>query len=150
MQGCKYQSIVKCTHCDVLLHRGCKKFITAHAKVISQCLQPFVYSSKYKPKGKVMWSKDQNRAKSLALQCALRNNLHIKKYSLSQTISLALDQSLPENEVVYVECVNKLNGDIDKLKGVLISFIESSLLNNTIFVVYVAPTVQFSLDFPKI
>lgn len=150
MLGCKYKASFKCENCKYTLYRECKKFIVAHAKEVSQPLQPFVFSSKYKPKGSVMWSKDVNRAKSLALQCAIKTHKHLKRYSLSQIISLALQGEYVEDNVVYIDCSTKVNGDIEKLKGVVVSFIEASLLNNAIFVIYVAPTVQLSFDFERI
>ena len=111
---------------------------------------PFRFSSKVEVTDQVMWSRDINKAKSIALKYGIRANAKIKKYTLSQVISLALANEYVEESVVYIEYSNKLTGDIEKVKGVLISFIEGLTMRGTYVALYVAPSLTFNLDYNKV
>ena len=147
---CKYSSALKCDECTVVYHKQCKKFVVARAKEISSELVPFQYSNKVKIDGRVMWSRDVNKAKSVALKYAIKLNTKIKRLSLSQVISLALSNEFPDERVIYIEHSTKLQGDNEKLKGVLNSFVETITLNGGLVSIYVAPTIQFNLEYNKI
>ena len=147
---CKYCKFLKCTECKHPYHKECKRFMVARAKDISKVLLPFRFSSKVEVTDQVMWSRDINKAKSIALKYGIRANAKIKKYTLSQVISLALANEYVEESVVYIEYSNKLTGDIEKVKGVLISFIEGLTMRGTYVALYVAPSLTFNLDYNKV
>lgn len=147
---CKYQKVLGCSECVHPFHRECKKFLVARAKEISVELNPFIYTSKVKVTHRVMWSRDENKAKSIALKYALKRNTKIRKYTLAQVISLALSNEPVESDVVYIEYSSKLAGDVDKLKGVLTSFVDSVMLRGGCVSLYVAPSLVFNVDYDKV
>ena len=57
--------------------------MVARAKDISKALLPFRFSSKVEVTDQVMWSRDINKAKSIALKYGIGANAKIKKYTLS-------------------------------------------------------------------
>ena len=148
--SCKYASALKCNECTVTYHKQCKKFMVARAKDIASEITPFQFSNKVKIEGKVMWSRDANKAKSVALKYALSLNTKIRRLSLSQVISLALSNEFPDERVVYIEHTTKLQGDNEKVKGVLNSFIETLLLNGCLISIYVTPAIAFNLEYNKV
>lgn len=151
MQGCKYSNALKCTECTEVYYTKCKKFITAHAAFLSRNIKPFKFNSSVKVKGDVMWSRDQNKCKSVALKYALKLNSEVKKLSLSQVLSLTMSGSDIEGSIFYIEHTTKSTGDIDKIKGVLTSFIENVTLSGAKVVVFIGQGITgFNLDYNQI
>lgn len=150
LSKCKYADLLKCTQCTCAFHIQCKKFIVARAKVLTKELGNFIYNSKVKIAFNVVWTNNENKAKSAALRYALKYNARVKRYSMSQIISIALSNEIIEEKVIYIDYNTKLQGDIEKIKGVLCSFIETSLLRGTKVVVYIAPTITVKLDYDKV
>lgn len=147
---CVYAKKLNCMECNFLYRKQCLKFVVTHAKFLSKELGEFIYNSKVSSSDKVMWSRDENKAKSCALKKALKKNTPIKRYSLSQVISLALNNEPIESRLVYVDCSTKISGDLEKIKGVLLSFIDNLLLIGSDVVVYVSPIFNMKLDYDKI
>ena len=85
--------------------------MVARAKDISKALLPFRFSSKVEVTDQVMWSRDINKAKSIALKYGIRANAKIKKYTLSQVISLALAE---KSRVIY--CPLNVQGLLSKYR----------------------------------
>ena len=149
MQGCKYAEHLKCKECTEVFHKKCKKFNLAHAHFLSRNIKPFLYK-KVSETHKVAWSTDQNKLKSLAVKSALSVNSEIKKYTLSQVISLILSNQEVEGKVFYIECSQKVQGDIEKVKSVLTSFIEQQTINDSRVYVFISSVVNIKLEYPKI
>ena len=147
---CKYHGCLKCEQCVHTFHKQCKKFIIAHAKESSREIQPFVYTSKIKVSDRVMWSSNENKAKSLALKYALRINAKVTKYTFSQVISLALSNEPVEASVVYIEYKTKLSGDADKLKGVLTSFIDALILRGAFVSLFISSNITLKVDYTRL
>lgn len=148
--SCKYAEALKCKGCIFAYHKECKRFVTARAKDLSRDLLPFVLSSKVKISSGVTWSRDKNRAKSVALRYAMKLNSPIKKYTFSQVVSLALSNEPVEAQVIYIEYQTKLSGDTEKLKGVLSSFIENCTLRGAMVSIFVSPSIPFNLEYDKV
>lgn len=147
---CIYAEPLGCKTCEVSLYKQCKKFIVAHAKFLARDLGKFQYSSKFKLDDSVVWSKDINKSKSAALRYALQCNTSVKRYTLSQVISLTLTNEPIEAKVVYIEYQTKLSGDVDKLKGILVSFVDNILLHNGRVSIFVTPSISFNLEYTKL
>ena len=84
-----------------------------------------------------MWSRDINKAKSVAFRNAQKMNKEVKRLTISQVLSIAISGYDVEGDNFYIDCTQKPFGDTDKVKGVLSSFIEDLMLKGCRVVVYV-------------
>lgn len=148
LQPCKYAKQLSCNNCTYLYHKECKSFVVAHAKELVRSLLPFKYS-KVQNCENPSWSYNLDKAKSIALEMAMKNNTKVTRLSLSQAISAALDHIELDANLLYIDC-SKVSGDLDKVKGVLTSFIESQVLRNVTVVVYINPKTKLDLDYKRL
>ena len=145
MQKCNYSVYTNCEVCDKVFYKQCDKFIKYHIASLTKAIQPFKYN-KFKLTDPVVWSKDKNIAKSCALQYALKKNAKVNKYTLSQVMAMCLSNEIPDIAVCYIECTDKLQGDIEKITSVINSFIDRAQLDGAYVAIYVAPNVTLTLN----
>lgn len=151
MQPCKYIQHTKCKECNAVYYNACKKFVAVHAAYLSRSIRPFKLIPDVNASVKPVWTKDINKAKTVALRNSLELNHELKKYSISQVLTLAITNQEIEGDNFYIECIQKPFGDLEKVKGVMTSFIEELLLHGARVVVYVGPSMSnFNLEYTKI
>lgn len=145
LQPCIYAIKLNCKCCDVAYFKACKKFLKAHYAFLSRNLHKFTYH-KINLKSNVVWSRDENLAKSAALQYAIKCNSEVKVLTLSQVISLTVSNTDVEGKVYFIEYRTKMSGEVDKLTGVLSSFVDKATFNGACVVIFISPSIPFSLS----
>ena len=144
MQPCKYVNITKCESCDAIFYAKCKKFVKVHTEFLVRRITPFKFS-KQSLGASVVWSKDMNKSKSAALQFAVSKNSEVMKLSLNQVISLTISNEEIDGKVFYIECASKIQGDLEKVLGVLSSFVDKVMYSGACVSIYVAPSLPLSI-----
>ena len=145
MQVCKYHTHTKCKECTATYHVQCDKFKKAHLAFLGQEITPFLFKKVTMQRG-VLVSKDIHVAKSAALITAAHKNAKVKKLNFNQVISLCLANEEYEAQVLYLECLNKLTGDVEKITNVIKSFIDKMTLSGTKVIIHVAPAVAINFQ----
>lgn len=80
------------------------------------------------------------------MQYALVLNSKVLKLTLSQAITVCVNGDTPESKVIYIECSEKPQGDVEKVSSVLKSLIERLLLDDVYISIFVAPNVVLQLN----
>ena len=151
MQCCKYAKSVGCSECNAVYYNKCKNFVLAHAASLTRNIRPFKLDSKVKVTTPVVWSRDINKAKSAACKYALKLNSDVVKLTLSQVLSIVISNQELEGKVFFIDYSTKATGDGEKIKGVLTSFIEDTLLKGACVSLYVGTAVTaFNLEYTKL
>lgn len=145
MEGCKYKTNLGCQACTYVFYNKCPNFRKAHVNFLARKITPFKFVDT-KVFDTVVWSKDVNKAKSCAIKYAVASNVEVTKLTLNQVISLTISNEDVNYDVVYIDCSQKVQGEIEKISGVLKSFIDKMQLNGTKVAIYVAPTVILNLS----
>ena len=147
--SCPYKQIAKCRTCTCDKPQACSIFVVVHAKLLSQELLPFKYNSNVSVESKVMWSRSESVAKSIALKYALKKGSKIKKLTLNQVMSIILTNLDFDYSIVYIECPSKVLADSDKVKSVLSTFVDRTLLTGGRVSIWCSQTSCLSLDYNK-
>lgn len=149
MKQCLFAQYVKCTECNVFLYKECKKFVVARSKYLCRDIMPFKLSQKLKVPGKFCWGRDSNKMKSVCLHYANKIGQQVKRVTINQVLSVVLSGDEVDGRVFYVDYSEKVQGDPEKVKGVLQSFIDQQLLRGNCISVYVGTGVVCQLDLEK-
>lgn len=145
IQLCGYAQQNGCKQCSVVYFKECKKFLKAHYSFLARKILPLNFS-KQKLHDAVVWSRDEDKAKSAALQYAMKFNCEIKHLSLNQVISLTVTNEDVEGKVFYIDYKQKLTGDSEKIVGVLKSFIDKVSMQGSCVSLFVQSNIQISLN----
>lgn len=140
-QPCKYKNYTKCKSCTAVYYKECKTFQKAHIAFLTRNIRPFHFVHQHFSEH-VVWSRDEDKAKSAALQYASSLNQEIKVLSMSQVISLTVSNEEVEGKVFYIDYKAKLSGDSEKVLGVLQSFVDKILFQGGCISIYVGATVS--------
>lgn len=145
MDLCKFAKYTKCTECNTLLHKECKKFTVARAKMLCKDILPFKLNQEVRPKDNMCWGRDISRVKSACFKYANRCGQSIKKLTINQVLSVVLSGDEVDGRVFFIDYSTKAQGDAEKIKGVLQSFIDQQLLRGNYIALYVGVgvTCQF-------
>lgn len=136
MVPCKYAQILKCESCNVCYYNTCKKFVVAHAHDLTKVLQPFTLQKLVSLTTNVVWSPDINKAKSAAMSYCLKDNSEVKRLSTSQVLSIMISNQELTGNVFFIDASSKPTGDLEKVKGVLTSFVDEVVLQGGYVSIY--------------
>ena len=149
MELCRYAEELKCNKCDVMFYQLCKKFVKQHLGFLCKNIMPFKYIKGIKISGNVYVSRDQDRAKTACLLYAQRLNASVNRISLSQVISLTISNTEVEGRIFYIDASSKIQGDLEKVTGVLRSFIDDVLYKGSVVSVFVGNNSINLSDYTK-
>lgn len=149
MKLCEYARYTHCTECNTLLHKECKKFVVARAKMLCKEVLPFTLNQQVKPKDKFCWGRDVSKVKSACFKYASRIGQPIRKLTINQVLAIVLSNEEFEGRVLYIDYTTKVQGDADKVKGVIQSFIDQQLLRGSYIGICVGAGISCQLDIEK-
>lgn len=136
MQLCKYADTTGCKVCKAIFYKSCTKFRKAYFKDLLGDLVKFKYVpyNKGYADGDVLFSKDENKAKSAVADLALKIKCKVKRISANQAITLALGGDDIPYRLVFLDCKqSKL--EQEKVQSVLYAFVDKLKLFNVRVVV---------------
>lgn len=147
---CVYKDKIKCSVCEYVYNKQCKKFLVAHAKFMAKELLPFKYNSSLSIKDKVIQSSSKEKAKSAALKYAISKGLPVKKLTLSQVMSIVLNNDEADYNIVYIECAQKVFADVEKVKNVVQSFVDMIILHGGRVSIFNSQVSNIKFEYSKI
>ena len=150
MDLCDYNKLTKCTKCDYPFRLQCKKFRVAHLAFLTRNIRPFKYNDTLSVTSKVVWSKSIHAAKTAAVKFAMKTSSEIKVLTLSQSMSLKLNNQDVEGKVIFIDCSNKPAGDLDKVKSVFTSFVDDLSLKGCFVSIFVNSSLNLNLEYTKL
>lgn len=154
MQVCRYAKWTGCEDCDHPFYNQCKKFLKIHARylmrnVLKEKSDAFEYKDvKDVEKHNVLWSRNPDIAKSVALRFALDKNAEVTAYTSNVAMDLVVRKEEMNAPVVYLH-VTKAVGDADAIIGMIESFVDITVSNGGKVAVYIDKMCPYKLKYPK-
>ena len=150
MEFCNYHSQLKCDKCDFVLYKECSLFKKAHVKHLIGDLLPFNYVAINTIPGHIKWGKDINKVKMSCANTAVALNSKVRKLTLSQVLAITLESQEITDKVLYIELSSKIQGDIEKVIGVLKSFLEKMSFQGAFISIYVGVALPPFTEYSQI
>ncbi len=136
--GCMFQKYAKCAVCNTVVFRECEKFRIWKAKWILRELLPIKLNKKFGiplQEGRCYYSSNEDTARQVAAQIALKVQKPVKKLKLNQLISLVLEQEEFDSKITYIE-VKSVGAEVAKIQQVVESFIDNANYKGNIVVIF--------------
>jgi len=99
-------------------------------------------------KHNVLWSRNPDIAKSVALRFALDKNAEVTAYTSNVAMDLVVRKEEMNAPVVYLH-VTKAVGDADAIIGMIESFVDITVSNGGKVAVYIDKMCPYKLKYPK-
>ena len=140
MNGCQYLEQNKCPACDFVYFSDCALHRSTHRKFLLKDILPVELKSTEELRTfvqhEVVFTRNEQEAKSWAAKTALIKRTRVKKYSLSQCFTLLMDGGdWPDERVIYIEAKNKTMLDAIKAQGMLESFVDRLLMEERYIII---------------
>jgi len=155
MQTCEYAKYTKCTDCEHPYHNQCKKFLQIHAKylmrnILKNRMEAFTYVPiKDTNKYDVLYTKNKDVAKSVALQFALEKNKEVVPMTASVAMDLSVNKTEEiEGDVVYLTVTMRVGND-DAIVQMIESFVDITVKNGGKVAIYVDKLCTYKFKYNK-
>ena len=154
-QLCQYAKQAGCTECQHLFYSQCKKFWQLHARyLLRHILREKTDAFKYTPvknaeKHNVLYSRNKDIAKSVAMQFAIEKNAEVIPYTTNTALNLVVNAVDEINASVSYITVTKAIGESEKIINMLENFVDTAVHNGGKVAIYIDKMCPYKLKYPK-